>query len=83
MKLPFRADPDRVALQANELNFAEAQGDKETMLLGAWCPDPHSGTTLSYCSFVPNALSRWVIAQNLISQQAHRSRFAAELLVGG
>lgn len=82
MRLPFRADPGRVDLEANDLNFAEAQGDKETTLLGAWCPDPNSGTMLAYCSFVPNALSRWVIAETLIAQQAHRSRFAAELLVG-
>jgi hypothetical protein len=82
MRLPFSADSDRVALQANELNFAEALGDKETMLMGAWCPDPNSDARLAYCSFVPNALSRWVIAENLISQQANRSRFAAEVLVG-
>lgn len=82
MRLPFTPDPGRVALQANDLNFAEVQGDKETVLLGAWCPDPHSGTMLAYCSFVPNALSRWVIAETLISQQVHRSRVAAKLLVG-
>ena len=82
MRLPFTTDTGRVALQANDLNFAEAEGDKQTMLLGAWCPDPNSGTMLAFCSFVPNALSHWVIAENLISLQAKRSRVAAELLVG-
>jgi hypothetical protein len=82
MRLPYSADASPVALQANELNLAEARGDKQTMLLGAWCRDSNSDTTLAFCSFVPNALSRWVIAENLISQQANRSRFAAELLVG-
>jgi hypothetical protein len=58
MRLPVAADPEQVALQANELNRTEAQGDALAMLLGAWCPDPSSDTTLAFCSFVPNTLSR-------------------------
>jgi hypothetical protein len=80
MRLPVSADPDRVRLQANELNAAEAQGDPPTALLGAWCPDPNSNTTLAFCSFVPNAIVSWVRVENLVSYQASRSKFAAEWL---
>jgi hypothetical protein len=53
------------------------------MMLGAWCPDPTSDTTLAFCSFVLNALSGLVIAENLVSQLANRSLFAAEIFAGG
>lgn len=68
MRLPVATAPERVALQANDLNRAEAQGDTLTMLLGAWCPDPNSDTTLAYRSLVPNALPRWMY-ENLICRK--------------
>jgi hypothetical protein len=77
------SNPSRVALQVDELNRTEAQRHKQTVLLGARCPDPNSDTTLAFCSFVPNALSRSVIGENLVSQRANRSLFAVELLGGG
>lgn len=80
MRLPIDTDPSQVALMANKLNLAEAKADQRTMLLGAWCPDPTSDSTVAFCSFVPNALASLVIAENLISQQSNRSLFAAEFL---
>jgi hypothetical protein len=80
MRLPLSAEPDWVAFQANELNAAEVQGDSQNQFLGAWCPDPNNETTLAFCSFVPNALARWVAMEHMVSYQGGRSRFAAERL---
>jgi hypothetical protein len=83
MKLPLNVDPAKVTLLANQLNLVEAQRDTQTMLLGAWCPDPTSESTVAFCTFVPNALASLVIGENLVSQQANRSLFAADLLSPG
>ena len=76
LQLPHRADPDKVATRANTLNLLESKGDTGTLLLGAWCPDPSSETTLTFCSFVPNLLFRSVLVENLVSYMASHSRFA-------
>lgn len=82
MRLPYAADPAEVAALANMLNATEAQGNTNTMLLGAWCPQPNSDTTLAFCSFVPNLVHTWVLVENLVSYFAAHSMFAAEQLVG-
>ncbi|MBS9535489.1 hypothetical protein KIH27_18035 [Mycobacterium sp. M1] len=80
--LPVRVEPDQMAALANELNAAEAQGESQTPLLGAWCPDPNSETTLAFCSFVPNLLSRLMLVENVIAYAASRVRFATERVTG-
>ena len=80
MQTPFTADPDDVAAAANRLNLLESGGDTGTLLLGAWCPDPSSETTLAFCSFIPNVLSKWIFVGNLLSYMASHSRFAGETL---
>lgn len=82
MRLPIHAETYVAALQANELNVAEVQGDSQNQLLGAWCPDPTSAAALAFCCFVPNALASWVRVENLLSYQGGRSVFAAERLAG-
>ncbi len=81
MRLPCNADPRNVATQANRLNLIESRGDTGTLLLGAWCPDPSSDTTLAYCQFVPNLLARLILVENLLSYMASHSRLAASQLV--
>lgn len=81
MRLPYNADPRNVATQANRLNLTESRGDTGTSLLGAWCPDPSSDTTLAYCQFVPNLLARLILVENLLSYMASLSRLAASQLV--
>ncbi|MEX0745348.1 MAG: hypothetical protein WD118_07070, partial [Phycisphaeraceae bacterium] len=66
--------------QANMLNLLESKGDTGTLLLGAWCPDPSSDTTLAFCTFVPNLLAKWILVGNLLSYMASHSRFAAQAL---
>ena len=82
MRLPYSADPECIAAQANHLNLVESRGDAGTFLLGAWCPDPSSGTTLAFCQFVPNLLVRWVLVENLLSYMASHSRLAVRELSG-
>lgn len=76
MRLPYNADPQDIAAQANHLNLVESRGDTGTLLLGAWCPDPSSENTLAFCQFVPNLLARWIMVENLISYMSSHSRFA-------
>jgi hypothetical protein len=78
MKLPASAEPSEVAEWANWLNVAEAQGDSQTPLLGAWCPDPSSSRTLAFRSFLPNVIAMPGVLENHIAYQATRSRFAAQ-----
>lgn len=82
MKLPANIDPSQVAQWANWLNTAEAQGDSQTPLLGAWSQDPESDSTLAFRSFLPNAIATPGTLENHIAYQATRSRFAAQH-VGG
>jgi len=83
MRLPYSAAPRQVAEHANQLNLVESRGDVGTFLLGAWCPDPSSETTLTFCQFVPNLLARLVLVENLISYMSSHSRFAASQLPDG
>ena len=76
MRLPYSADSQRIAAQANDLNLVESRGEAGTFLLGAWCPDPSSDTTLAFCQFIPNLLARWVLVENLISYMSSHSRLA-------
>ena len=80
MRLPYSADPQHIAEQANYLNLVESRGDTGTLLLGAWCPDPSSDTTLAFCQFVPNFLATRVLVENLISYMSSHSRLAAGCL---
>lgn len=80
MRLPYSADPQQIAEQANYLNLVESRGDTGTLLLGAWCPDPSSDTTLVFCQFVPNLLAERVLVENLISYMSSHSRLAAGCL---
>jgi hypothetical protein len=80
MRLPYEADPQTVAAQANWLNAQEAQANTGTQLLGAWCLHPQSETTLAFCCFVPNLLSEVMAVENLVAYLAGHSRFAAENL---
>lgn len=80
MRLPVHAETYVAALQANELNVAEVQGESQNHLLGAWCPDPTSAAALAFCCFVPNVLANSVVVENLVSYQGGRSMFAAERL---
>ncbi|MFM8858341.1 MAG: hypothetical protein ACKOI2_14305, partial [Actinomycetota bacterium] len=80
MRLPYEADPDRIALDANRLNLLESAGQTGTLLLGAWAPDPSSNDTLAFCAFVPNLLARWVLVENLVYYMASHSRLAADVL---
>lgn len=80
MRLPYNADPRQIATQANRLNLIESRGDTGTLLLGAWCPDPSSDTTLAFCSFIPNVLAQWVAVENLISYMSTHSQLAAKCL---
>lgn len=73
----YSADPRNIAAQANHLNLVESRADVGTFLLGAWCPDPTSDTTLAYCQFIPNLLARPVLVENLISYLSSHSRLAA------
>lgn len=77
MRLPYSADAEHIAVQANQLNLQELKADLGAPLLGAWCPDPFSSTTLGFCSFIPNLLARWVLVENLISYMSAHSGFAA------
>jgi hypothetical protein len=80
MRLPYSADPEQVAAQANHLNLLESRGEAGTFLLGAWCPDPSSDTDLAFCQFIPNLLVRWVLVENLLSYMASHSRLAVREL---
>lgn len=80
MRVPYRAEPEQIAAKANQLNLLESRADAGTPLLGAWCPDPSSDTTLAFCTFVPNLLARWVLVENLVAYMSTRSRLAAEQL---
>jgi len=80
MRLPCNAEPRQIAAQANRLNLIESRGNTGTLLLGAWCPDPSSDTTLAFCAFVPNALAQWVAVENLISYMSTHSQLAARFL---
>ncbi len=81
MRLPYNASPEEIASEANRLNLLEAQGDTATALLGSWCPDPQSGTTLAFCAFIPNVLAQWILVQNVIVYTAKHSQFAAIQLI--
>ncbi len=80
LQLPFNSDPNGIAAAANRLNLLESRGDTGTLLLGAWCPDPSSETTLAFCSFIPNVLARWILVENLLSYMSSHSRFAGQVL---
>lgn len=80
MKIPYKADPERIAVDANRLNLWESTGEPATFLLGAWCPDQLSETTLAFCAFVPNLLAKYVLIENLLSYMTNRSRRAAAFL---
>jgi len=81
MGLPLTLDRDDIVELANDLNLVEAQQDRTTTLLGAWCADPTTGgRSLAFTSFVPNALARPGILENLVIYQMVRSRFAAATL---
>ena len=83
MRLPYNANPEHIAEQANHLNLLESKADTGTLLLGAWCPDPTSDTTLAFCQFVPNLVSGLIFVENLLSYMASHSRFAALQLRAG
>lgn len=80
MTLPYSSDQRHIADSADTLNRLQSQGDTDTKLLGAWCPAPSSESTLAFCVFVPNALSKWVTIENLVSYMSTQSLFAASRL---
>ena len=80
MRLPYSASPQQIAMQANHLNLYEAKAEAGAPLLGAWCSDPSSDTTLAFCTFVPNLLGAWVMPENLISYMSWHSLVAADRL---
>lgn len=84
MRLPISPVATDAPLIANALNAAEAQGESQAHLLGAWCADPtmSDGRTVTYCGFVPNLLAPWVRVENLLMNANMQSRFAAQFLSG-
>lgn len=84
LRLPISPVATDAPLIANALNAAEAQGESQAHLLGAWCADPTmiDGRTVTYCCFVPNLLAPWIRVENLVMNASMQSRFAAQFLSG-
>jgi hypothetical protein len=80
LTLPYIADARHIVDQADMLNRWQSTGDTDTALLGAWCSAPSSESTLAFRLFVPNALSKWVTIENLVSYMATQSLFAPSRL---
>jgi len=72
--------PDEAAPIANEFNRAEADGASATTMLGAWCPDPGDDGSVVFVSFVPSALARAGVLDNLALYSAQRATWAHDML---
>lgn len=91
LSLPVHIADAEVALMANRLNLAEAAGWPDARgtgssvagaLLGAWCPDPRASDRdrVAFNTFLPAALARPGLLEQLIALSMRRSRFAATQL---
>jgi hypothetical protein len=61
------------------LNWMEVTGATDAHFLGAWCPNRPNG--LAFVSFLPAALYRPGLLDNLVLNAAVRARWAGDRLV--
>ena len=69
-------DKDGTAAYANALNFLEGTTDTGTSMLGAWCVDPTDPDSTAFVTFVPSAIARGGILENLCVYNAVRTTWA-------
>ncbi len=82
LKLPVSPGPEGAAVVSHKLNAAETTGWACSHQLGAWCSDPEvQGVT--FVSFVPTALYKPGLLENLVYSMAIRARWANEFLASG
>jgi hypothetical protein len=82
LNLPISVTPDDADRIAASLNAQEAAGSATTTHYGAWCWDtwPATGLCLAYQAFIPNALYRPGIAQDVAYSFIKRAQWADRVL---
>ncbi len=78
LRLPIAMDDDEAAERANALNAQEAVSWTQVPLLGAWAANDGN---LSHSGFIPNALYRHGIAENVVLWDMARVRWARQKLL--
>jgi hypothetical protein len=80
LRLPLKFSPADATHAANALNLWEGTTKTGTTLLGAWCLEPGSDTSLAFVSFVPSMLARGGVLENFCIHNAFRTRWAHGML---
>jgi hypothetical protein len=78
LKLPISVGEVNAEELANKLNLAEAAEWTSCHYFGGWCKDPDGN--LAFVSFIPSALRRRGLLENLLYSMAHRARFSNKFL---